>query len=231
MSDEKQKARTAELMAQLKGAEYEERDAEVRRLAERGHQLNRSIQRKLAEAQQIIYGAAPGSPISRDSEPRNRMSGREHRKGPRSPSPGDSESDDGRIDETYLTDDGGAVIEEKYQLINGHWALITSRKKLSEVDPYLLLELQAKHERKLAGVKGKRMERGRDVPELTHSPEPASPMGETEVHPEVSRWREASVTIDKKANVTSRGKSQGGNHTVEDEDDLDIWLRIADEEE
>ncbi|TGJ81805.1 hypothetical protein E0Z10_g6962 [Xylaria hypoxylon] len=187
-TDPKRKARTAELMTQLKGAGYEERAAKVKSLAERGNQLNRSMHQNLAGIQQMIYGTPTDS--SRSCSLLDIDS--------------DSESENGRRDTAYLTDDGKEVIQREYKLINGHWALITSRKQLHEVDAYLLLQLREKRERKLATQRkdGKQIEREQTVSDSIENrgPKPSSSLSVDDIalYPEVILWRKVSTGISKK---------------------------------
>ncbi|KAI0971514.1 hypothetical protein F4678DRAFT_433186 [Xylaria arbuscula] len=152
--DPKKKARAAELRTQLKGAGYEERANKVHDLAERGNELSLSMQQNLAATQNLMFGSgsrsssSPSHPISSPEQQKK------HRKTPWEHD-SDSESDDGRSDTVRLTLDGTEVIEKEYKLINGHFALITSRKQLHEVDPYLLAQLRQKRERELAKRKAK----------------------------------------------------------------------------
>ncbi|KAI1430380.1 hypothetical protein F5Y12DRAFT_20494 [Xylaria sp. FL1777] len=151
--DPKRKARAAELMSQLKGSGYEERATKIQSLAERGNELSRSMHLNLAGTQKLMYGSAPApsspplSPLSPIAYSRGGRGSRS-RRAPWEPD-SDSESDDGRRDTAHLTLDGKEVVQKEYKLINGHWALITYRKQLHEVDPYLLLKLREKREREL----------------------------------------------------------------------------------
>ncbi|KAI1738799.1 hypothetical protein F4680DRAFT_449599 [Xylaria scruposa] len=149
--EEKQKARTAELLSQLRvGAN----DTEVESLTERANELNLRMQRGLAEARHMMYGTASdssSSPSSLSTKSSNRS-----RKAPWDPDSG-SESDE---DASYLTEDGKHVVQKQYKLINGHWAMITYRKELHEVDPYLLAKLRDKRKRELAKLEAKQSKRG-----------------------------------------------------------------------
>ncbi|KAI0811614.1 hypothetical protein GGR55DRAFT_640908 [Xylaria sp. FL0064] len=131
MSDSKQKVRAAELMAQLKGDRYEERSAEVRHLAERGNELNMNLYKTLSPTRRHKTRKASWVPNS------------------------DSESEDSRLDNAYLTPDGKEVVEQQYKLMNGHWASLTYRKQLHEVDPGLLAALRQKREKEQAKWKAK----------------------------------------------------------------------------
>ncbi len=133
----KTELRTAELMSQLKGEGYEERASKVQNLAERGRELNRSMQQNLAGARKTTSRKAPWDQ--------------------------DSDSDDGRSDTAYLTPDGREVVQKEYKLINGHWGLITYRKQLHEVDPYLLLKLREKREKEVAKLEAKDKRKGKKV--------------------------------------------------------------------
>ncbi|KAI1351516.1 hypothetical protein F5Y01DRAFT_325324 [Xylaria sp. FL0043] len=123
MSDSKQKVRAAELMAQLKGDRYEERSAEVRHLAERGNELNLNLYKTLSPARHHRTRKASWVPNS------------------------DSECEDTRLENAYLTPDGKEVVEKQYKLMNGHWASLTYRKQLHEVDPGLLAALRQRREK------------------------------------------------------------------------------------
>ncbi|KAI0541259.1 hypothetical protein GGR58DRAFT_498334 [Xylaria digitata] len=220
-NEQNEKARAAELMSQFKGAGYQERDARVQSLAERGKEINRSMHQNLADTQKMIYGATSEDLGS------------------------DTSSDDWRREETYLTDDGKEAIEKRYRLIDDHLAYITYRKNLNEIDPYLLLRLQERQAKK-AGTKGKQVEREQDAPNLSENTAPTTSysslsLDELKLDPEVSRWRaeqekhdsdhaDATVPvrqIRRKARFIDR--SRGESDTVEDEEDLDIWLKLADE--
>ncbi|KAF2966365.1 hypothetical protein GQX73_g7225 [Xylaria multiplex] len=194
------KARAAELMSQFKGAGYEERDARIQSLAERGKKINRSMHQNLADTHKMIYGATADDPLDLDS---------------------DASSDDWRKEEIYLTDDGKEVIEKKYRLIDGHLAYITYRKNLNEIDSYLLLQLQEQQEKK-SGKKGKQVERAHNAPNLSKNTDPTTPysslwLDELKLDPEVSRWREGY-----------KQEKHNSDHAFEDEE-LDVWLKLADE--
>ncbi|KAK5634462.1 hypothetical protein RRF57_010175 [Xylaria bambusicola] len=121
--DQKRTARTVELMSQLK---VEEGVTNVKNLVEHGNKISKSMHENLLVTQNMISCKAPGDPNS------------------------DSDSDSGSRDTAHLTPDGTEVIQKEYVLINGHYALITYRKKLKDVDPYLLLKLRQKREKELA---------------------------------------------------------------------------------
>ncbi|KAI1275265.1 hypothetical protein F5Y07DRAFT_179806 [Xylaria sp. FL0933] len=123
MSDSKQKVRAAELMAQLKGDKYEERSAEVRHLAERGNELNMNLYKSLSPPRRHRTRKPSWIPNS------------------------DSECEDTRLENAYLTPDGKEVVEKQYKLMNGHWAALTYRKQLHEVDPRLLAALRQRREK------------------------------------------------------------------------------------
>ncbi|KAI1308164.1 hypothetical protein F5Y03DRAFT_113028 [Xylaria venustula] len=277
--DPKQKARAAELMTQLKGAGYEERANKVHDLAERGNELSLSMQENIAEAQNLMYGSGPRSSSSPETQ-------KKHRKTPWEPN-SDSESDDGRSDTAHLTPDGTEVIEKEYKLINGHFALITSRKQLHEVDPYLLAQLRQKRKRELAKSKGKGKGDQSGMPEISaaldqltvtsSSTQQRTRGGEkskshssqktavdAKYQQEVSRWRQASIAgtreqhlrdeespasplppsssapsslspLSFKARAEKCGFSphgpQGSGNVAENQDERDIWQRIADEDD
>ncbi|KAI8956281.1 hypothetical protein F4801DRAFT_595502 [Xylaria longipes] len=166
---EKRKARTAELMSQLRHGENED---EVQSLTERANQLNLNMQRNIAETRRMMYGAANASstPSSPNTGNQSFTAGRSwgvrpaSRSGIRSgkapwDSGSDSESDKGRRDTSYLTGDGKHVVQKEYKLINGHFALIAYRKELSEVDPHLLRKLREKREKELAKLEARQRKR------------------------------------------------------------------------
>ncbi|KAI1363002.1 hypothetical protein F5Y08DRAFT_341073 [Xylaria arbuscula] len=126
-SDLKQKARASELMSQLKGDSYKENETNLQHLAKRGEQLSREMYENSVETQHMMSGREPWDLESEDTL-----------------------SDTGSHDTAYLTPEATAVIEKEYVLISGHYALITYRKQLDQVDPYLLLKLREKREREIA---------------------------------------------------------------------------------
>ncbi|KAI1268844.1 hypothetical protein F5Y18DRAFT_439436 [Xylariaceae sp. FL1019] len=74
----------------------------------------------------------------------------------------DSDSDGGGGEKSYIADDG-KVIQTRYILINGHYALTTHRMDPKDVDPSLVAKLQAKRQKKLAKLEA--MERRRRLKE------------------------------------------------------------------
>ncbi|KAI0866284.1 hypothetical protein F4860DRAFT_508678 [Xylaria cubensis] len=126
-SKEKEKARTAELLSQLRIGVNEE---EVQSLTKRGNELNLSMQRGLSEARHIMFGTASDSSSLHSSS--------------RADNPLDSDSGFESDEGDTLTEDGKHVVQKRDILINGHWATIKYRKELHEVDPYLLAKLQDK---------------------------------------------------------------------------------------
>ncbi|KAI0426124.1 hypothetical protein F5Y09DRAFT_351611 [Xylaria sp. FL1042] len=135
MFNEKQKIRAAELLSQLKGDDYEERDIKVRNFAERGKELtlNSSRNQDLGRGQRTRK--APWETNS------------------------DSESGDDKPDKACLSRDGKEVIQKEYKFINGHWALLTYRRQLNEVDPGLLVKLRENREKQQAKRKARQEER------------------------------------------------------------------------
>ncbi|KAI0509269.1 hypothetical protein F5B22DRAFT_358293 [Xylaria bambusicola] len=121
--DQKLMKRTAELMSQLR---LEEGATNVKNLVDRGNTVSKSMHENLVQTQNMISCKAPWDPNS------------------------DSDSDAGNRDTAHLTPDGTEVIQKEYVLINGHYALITYRKQLKDVDPYLLLKLRQKREKEVA---------------------------------------------------------------------------------
>ncbi|TRX98775.1 hypothetical protein FHL15_000117 [Xylaria flabelliformis] len=213
---EKQKARTAELISQLRLGVNEE---EVQNLTERANELNLSMQRGLAEARHIMFGTAldsSSSPSSSRAEnqthvvgsSRSAKSSSRSGKGPLDFDSG-SESDSGQCD--TLTEDGKHVVQKRNILINGHWALITYRKELHEVDPYLLAKLQDKRKKKPA-VEVK--DRKREGKGLTRHGEYKKEVSSSRIQPEaftrseeeaIEKWR--STYKASKSVAQSRKKS------------------------
>ncbi|KAI1755564.1 hypothetical protein F4782DRAFT_551767 [Xylaria castorea] len=206
---EKRKARTAELMSQLR---HGENQAEIENLTERGNQLNVSMRHGIAEARHMMFGASDSSesPLSPVVEHKTCTAGRSWGARPSSRSgkapwdpDSDSESDDGRRDTSYLTGDGKQVVQKQYKLISGHWALIAYRKELHEVDPYLLAKLRDKRKRELAKVEAKERKReekrptrhGEDKNIITNNEEDSKIHHEAFVRSEkkaVEKWRGVS---------------------------------------
>ncbi|KAJ2977496.1 hypothetical protein NUW58_g7793 [Xylaria curta] len=117
----KRAARTAELITQFG---HKENEAEVQKLTDRAGELNLSMRRGIRDARNIISGNISGNTRS--------------------------SSDPSSDDSMYITADGKHVIEKQYTLIGGHWAHVTYRRELDEVDPLILLKLQEKRENQLA---------------------------------------------------------------------------------
>ncbi|KAI8633385.1 hypothetical protein F5Y19DRAFT_490552 [Xylariaceae sp. FL1651] len=153
----KHEDRAAELMTQLMGSRHAEGAVKVTKLTERMKELNLSAHRGVAEAKYLMHGA-PSSPQA-DAYSGHSWNGKNRNsRAPWDPD-SDSESDDGRRDTSHLTEDGKHVIQKQYKLINGHWALITFRRELDEVEPLLLIKLQEKREKALAMSEAKKKKR------------------------------------------------------------------------
>ncbi|KAI3331563.1 hypothetical protein HD806DRAFT_163969 [Xylariaceae sp. AK1471] len=134
----KRKARAAELMSQLMGPQHEEDAADVQNMTARAAEIQLSMHQNIKNARDFMYGGSDQKPVA--------VGQSWGAVGPDS----DSDSDDGRSDTSYLTDDGRHVIQKQYKLINGHWALIAYRRELHEVDPVLLVKLREKRDKALA---------------------------------------------------------------------------------
>jgi len=154
------KDRAAELIAQFMGADHEADAVGVEDLKERGKKIERNMRRRIAHAQYLINGTTPNTTTSYPPNPSssfssssasndiNRRAVSRHGEKGKAPWDSDSESDsDSRRDTSYLTEDGKHVIEKRYQLINGHEALMTYRLELHEVDPLKLEHLREKRDR------------------------------------------------------------------------------------
>ncbi|KAI0109712.1 hypothetical protein GGR51DRAFT_569936 [Nemania sp. FL0031] len=133
-----QSSRYAELLAQLRP---QDNTRGVQTLIDRSRDCDIKMRRGLIETRQLLYG--------RNSDDENYNAAKRSKQAPWELD-SDEDSDDGRRDKSYLTPDGKQVVQRQYKLINGHWAFITYRKELHEVDPALLLKLQEEREKELA---------------------------------------------------------------------------------
>lgn len=159
--DQKQKGRASELMAQLKGDGYKENETNLRSLVERGEKLGRAMYENSIETQHIMSGRELWDLES------------------------DTSSDTGSDDATQLTLDGTEVIQKEYVLISGHYALITYRKKLDQIDPYLLLKLCKKREKEIAKWEARNKDKGKESTKSKRYryPKPCMPESLTGVKP------------------------------------------------
>ncbi|KAI0206508.1 hypothetical protein F4808DRAFT_469601 [Astrocystis sublimbata] len=144
---EKQQARIEELKQHFG---HDESVARVQKLAERSSELSRSMKEGIIDAQRMMYGAAPSDPLHKGPD-QERIIGRSW--GPHREE--DSGSDDGRRDGSYLTDDGQHVYSKEYVLMNGHYALISVKKEVQEVDPYIVEKLREKRDKAIAKLEAK----------------------------------------------------------------------------
>ncbi|KAJ8131332.1 hypothetical protein O1611_g2296 [Lasiodiplodia mahajangana] len=153
----KHKTRREELLAQLG---HQDNTREVQHMLDQSRNLDLNMRRGISEAQQILYGPRDAGGYT----DKHSWCGSPGVTGRTAKAPweldSDEDSDDGQRDTSYLTLDGKHVIQKQYKLINGHWALISYRKELHEVDHFLLLQLQEKRERELAKERRKTERKG-----------------------------------------------------------------------
>jgi hypothetical protein len=137
-------------MAQLMGPQHEENAAEVQSMTARAAELQVSMHDNVRSAREFLYGSSNTPSEETEKEKKKKrpvVAGQAWGAvGPDS----DSDSDDGRRDTTYLTEDGQHVIQKQYKLVSGHYALIPYRWELHEVDPILLMKLREKRDKALA---------------------------------------------------------------------------------
>jgi hypothetical protein len=142
-------------MSQFMGPEHEEDADEMRDLARRTRDLHlRIAESALSSPRQRNYSDKDKIPTAGHAWS-GRYGGARDGRAPWDPD-SDSDSDDGRRDTTRLTEDGQHVISKQYKLIDGHWALTTTRLELHEVDPFLLIKLRDKRDKALAKYEEKK---------------------------------------------------------------------------